>query len=372
MAKNLAGDVPIPDFPGFDLEFQRKLCTPSMADAEWKNAISAANGDQLIRLINERKCPAYTIQSIGIAGRCVPDFGLIEGKTNSSSVTDVNGNDIVQGEGDEGIVDVADVLESIQSIIDLLNLQTIAERIFSDFAKAKYMLLAGVGISKISDPFLSRLLSSGVAISFFWIFLMRFIAGVMIWLSLGLTIALLAVSSAYTWMKYDELKGVPSANESIWNVNPIYEVTFPFFYQYSFLPYQEWDTYLELRDTWLGLFIVSVSLCAIILLITIFLRNRLRIAIALISEASKAVGSIMSSVFFPIFSFLLQLVVMVWFGVVFMFLASSMDKQFTLKSNLTETCPEDWINEVCAVENTTIPIGCECTFTGLSEYFIKR
>ena len=55
---------------------------------------------------------------------------------------------------------------------------------------------------------------------------MRFIAGVMIWLSLALTIALLAVSSVYTWMKYSELEDVPDASGSIWNVNPIYQVTF--------------------------------------------------------------------------------------------------------------------------------------------------
>ena len=56
---------------------------------------------------------------------------------------------------------------------------------------------------------------------------MRFIAGVMIWLSLALTIALLAVSSVYTWMKYSELEDVPNADGSIWNVNPMYQVTFP-------------------------------------------------------------------------------------------------------------------------------------------------
>ena len=119
------------------------------------------------------------------------------------------------------------------------------------------------------------------------------------------------------------------------------------------------------------LFVISVSLCAIILLITIFLRKRLRIAIALISEASKAVGSIMSSVFFPIFSFLLQLVVMAWWVVVFTFLASSMDKQFTMKSlNSTETCSDPRVNEECKVDDPMLP-GCECTFTGLSEYFKK-
>ena len=57
---------------------------------------------------------------------------------------------------------------------------------------------------------------------------MRFIAGVMIWLSLGLTIALLALSSAYTWMKYDDLKNVPDAEGSIWDVNPISQVVSSF------------------------------------------------------------------------------------------------------------------------------------------------
>merc|ERR1719239_1937001 len=165
-----------------------------MTDAEWESAVAADKGDPLIDLINARTCPAYTIQSIGIAGRCVPDFGLIQDKTdNSSSMNDVNGNPIEQGDGE--FVDVGDVLDSIKSIVDILNLQTIVENIFSDFVRAKWILLAGIGIS--------------VAICFFWIFLMRFIAGVMIWLSLALTIALLAVSSVYTWMKYSELEDVP-------------------------------------------------------------------------------------------------------------------------------------------------------------------
>ena len=200
---------------------------------------------------------------------------------------------------------------------------------------------------------------------------MRFIAGVMIWLSLGLTIALLAVCSVYTWMRYDDLKGEPAANESIWNVNPMTQVTSSFIlvlqnFQNFLPPFQDLDVYLRLRDTWLVLFIISVSLCAIILLITIFLRKRLRIAIALISEASKAVGSIMSSVFFPVFSFLLQLVVMAWWVVVFTFLASSMEKQFTAKSLPGVTCPDGVVNEVCSV-NDTLDSRCECAFTGLSK-----
>ena len=77
----------------------------------------------------------------------------------------------------------------------------------------------------------------------------------------------------------------------------------------------------------------------------------------------------MSSVFFPIFSFLLQLVVAAWWVVVFMFLASSMDKKFTMKS-LDSTVNCSVVEEDCTVDDPIIP-GCVCTFTALSEYFKK-
>ena len=152
-----AGDLPIdqiPGFPDFDLDFQRSLCVPYLTDAEWEDAISSQGG--LIALINQKKCPAYTIASIGIAQRCVPDFGLIpDGVDNGTTVTDPNKNDIQKGDGTK--VDFGDVLDSIKAIIDILNLQTIAENILSDVVKTKWMLLAGVGISKTFKFSCSRL-----------------------------------------------------------------------------------------------------------------------------------------------------------------------------------------------------------------------
>ena len=114
----------IPGFPDFDLEFQRNLCVPTLTDDEWDRAINADNGTLLINLIKKKKCPAYTVESIGLAGRCVPDFGLIpDDAQNTTQVTDDNNNPI-QGEG--GIVNMQDVLDSIKSIIDILNLQQFA------------------------------------------------------------------------------------------------------------------------------------------------------------------------------------------------------------------------------------------------------
>jgi hypothetical protein len=50
---------------------------------------------------------------------------------------------------------------------------------------------------------------------------------------------------------------------------------------------QELDHILQMKITWLVFLIISAIVLGIILVVLIFLRNRIRIAIALIKEASK-------------------------------------------------------------------------------------
>merc|ERR1712110_639004 len=117
-----------------------------------------------------------------------------------------------------------------------------SEKVWADLVKSKWMILAGEGV--------------GVLIAFIWIFLMRFIAGIMVWLSLFLTIALLGLSTGYTWIKYDSFQdGTPG----ITDVNPIEE---------------GFGIYLQLKDTWLAFFIISIILLVIIFLVTLFLRKK--------------------------------------------------------------------------------------------------
>jgi len=47
------------------------------------------------------------------------------------------------------------------------------------------------------------------------------------------------------------------------------------------------DDILAMKDTWLVFLIISAVALAIVVLLVIFLRNRIRIAVALIKEASK-------------------------------------------------------------------------------------
>ena len=77
--------------------------------------------------------------------------------------------------------------------------------------------------------------------------------------------------------------------------------------------------------------------------------SRIRIAIELIEEGSIAVGDIMSTLFFPVVPFLLQLVVIAFFSVVAMFLASSGEPKYVIPVH-----PEDGI---CPEEGGTVTIG---------------
>ncbi|TKS80455.1 Choline transporter-like protein 5-A [Collichthys lucidus] len=61
--------------------------------------------------------------------------------------------------------------------------------------------------------------------------------------------------------------------------------------------------YLQLTQTWI-IFLVSLGVTeATILLMLIFLRRRVRVAITLLREASKAIGHIMSTLLFPVITF---------------------------------------------------------------------
>ena len=71
------------------------------------------------------------------------------------------------------------------------------------------------------------------------------------------------------------------------------------------------------------LLVVIAIVLFIILIIVVFLRKRIKIAIELIEEGSIAVGHMFSTLFFPLVPFIWELLIIVWFFVVAVYLASS-------------------------------------------------
>ena len=220
------------NYGSFDIDYQKQFCDPAITTEEW-NTIKD-DGNELLKLIDDRRCPSYLISSKPLVGRCVPDFGLFSNDTDN--ITDEDGNPLKNGEGQTFTFKSAK--DMINNILDILNLRGFSEKVWADLVKSKWMILAGEAV--------------GVLIAFLWIFLMRFVTGIMVWLSLFLTIGLLGLSTAYTWVEYDSFQGTPS----ITDVNPIED---------------GFGIYLQLKDTWLAFFIISIILLIIIVLVTCFL-----------------------------------------------------------------------------------------------------
>lgn len=86
-----------------------------------------------------------------------------------------------------------------------------------------------------------------------------------------------------SYVKYDEMKTAEeNANSSTVQENSRH------LRSNLFKPVEEQlDEILAMKDTWLAFLIISAVLLVVVLLLLIFLRSRIRIAIALIKEASK-------------------------------------------------------------------------------------
>ena len=90
--------------------------------------------------------------------------------------------------------------------------------------------------------------------------------------------------------------------------------------------------------TWMIFLVIMAIVLLIILVVLIFLRKRVKIAIELIEEASIAVGHMMSTLFFPLVPFIWQFLIIVWFVLVAIFLASSGVAEYKIDLNGQEDC----------------------------------
>merc|ERR1719220_2794716 len=110
---------------------------------------------------------------------------------------------------------------------------------------------------------------------------MRFAAAPVIGISIGLCILLLVGTTAFSFYKYATLAeaGVEAVQDDIF-LPPVVSSLSGYYYN---------------KNTWLGLGIVVGVLTLIILF---FLCKRILIAIQLIEEASKAIGTMMTTLVF--------------------------------------------------------------------------
>ncbi|MGH0150157.1 UNVERIFIED_CONTAM: hypothetical protein FKN15_048838 [Acipenser sinensis] len=149
----------------------------------------------------------------------------------------------------------------------------------------------------------SKGLVIAMVVSLLFILLLRYTAGVLLWVIIFGVIGVIGYGILHCYWEFSTLRGKPGADVTISDIG----------FQTDF------RVYLQLSQTWLIFMICLCIIEATIILILIFLRNRVRIAIALLKEGSKAIGHIMSTLFYPIITFLLIAICISYWAVTAMY-----------------------------------------------------
>lgn len=88
------------------------------------------------------------------------------------------------------------------------------------------------------------------------------------------------------------------------------------------------DPYLQRQSTWIALMSISGVVLVILLLLFCCIVTRIKLAIAIIEEAARAVNMMKSTVFFPVFPYLFKLAALGAFVVAFIIISSASHLQY--------------------------------------------
>ncbi|KAM9479696.1 choline transporter-like protein 5-B isoform 1-T1 [Salvelinus alpinus] len=327
-------------------EYYRQFCKPGFDNPR----------KSVAQVLRDEDCPSMIVPSRPFLQRCFPDF-----ITRNGTLTVANKTVFKDGLGKtRSVIDLRDAAkdsnleprvnwtaiagrvtamqQGVESgITSLLDAKEVGMKIFEDYANSWYWILIGLVITMV--------------VSLAFILLLRFTAGVLLWLIIFGVIAVVGYGIWHCYWEFSTLRGKPHGDGDV----TISDIGFQ----------TDFRVYLQLSQTWL-IFMISLSVIeAVIIVILIFLRRRVRIAIALLKEGSRAIGYIMSTLFYPIITFVLLAICIAYWAVTAVFLASSGDAVYKVMStqdkcvyaNLTcdpETFSQTNVTKVCP--------GSQCTF----------
>ncbi|XP_043534109.1 choline transporter-like protein 4 [Chiloscyllium plagiosum] len=276
--------------------FEQEYCNPSID----LTTTTLTPQDILLKEL----CPKYTIPSTPFLGRCVPKIGgVFPANFTLNDVDDANET-------------AEEVKTAVGDLLGSFNAREVGMRIFEDFTKSWYWILIGLVIAML--------------VSLLFMVLLRFLAGILVWIMI---IALVVVIGYGIWHSYWEYDSLNKQGATIASIGFTTDIR----------------VYGQVKETWLAVLIILAVLEVIILLLLIFLRKRILIAIALIKEASKAIGHIMSSLLYPLVTFVLLLICVAYWGLTALYLATSGQPLYRVV-NLGQSTPScDAIpgNETC-------------------------
>ncbi|XP_053325679.1 choline transporter-like protein 5 isoform X2 [Spea bombifrons] len=293
----------------------------------------------IAEVLRDEDCPSVIIPSRPFLQRCFPDFSTRNGILTVANRT-VFKDGVGQMRNVTDLREAANHVTAIQhgaksGINSVMDARSVGMRIFEDYASSWPWILIALFIAML--------------VSLLFLVLLRFTAGVFFWIFIVGVIGVVGYGIWHCFWEYDSLRGVPGADLTIYDIGL----------------QTDFRVYLQLRQTWLAFMIILCIVEVVIVLMLIFLRNRIRIAIALLEEGSRAIGFVMSSLFYPIITFLLIAVCISYWAVTAVFMATSGEAVYKVMSNRTlckyagDTCIPETFN---ATNVTRLCPGSQCTF----------
>uniref|UniRef100_A0A8C2WNJ5 Choline transporter-like protein n=1 Tax=Cyclopterus lumpus TaxID=8103 RepID=A0A8C2WNJ5_CYCLU len=264
-------------------------------------------------ILKEGLCPAMLMPSKAFTQRCLPALGTMKGGVV------VVGNETTFDAGQGYNINATDVLEASKKSNVVIEARQVAMRIFEDYTHSWHWILLGVVIAMV--------------VSLIFIVLLRYLAGIMVWVMIVLVILVLGYGIFHCYMEFASLKGEPGSDVTIRDLGL----------------QTDFSVYLQIRQTWLAFMIILAIVEVVIILLLIFLRKKIMIAIALIKEASRAIGYVMSSLFYPLLTFALLAVVIAYWAITAVFLSTSNEQVYKVFNNSDceysrETCDPKTFN----------------------------
>lgn len=298
-------------------EYYKQFCRPDFVLGSKPNS----------EVIRDEDCPSMIVPSKPFLQRCFPDLNTRNGILTVANQTVFRDGYNIQR-------NVSDLQDAAMGLNNLLNAKQVLTKVFEDYAHTWYWILIGLVISLV--------------LSLLFILLLRYIAGVLLWLIIFGVLGSIGYGIWHCYWEYSTLSRKPGANVTISDIG----------FQTDF------GVYLHLSQTWLIFMILLAVIEGIILIVLIFLRKRLCIAIALLKEGSRATGYIMSTLFYPLITFLLVAICIAYWAVTAVFLASSGEPIYKVtspdgkcmydnitcnptnfsKSNISKVCPGSQCN----------------------------
>lgn len=323
--------------------------------------------EQAKRHIQDGTCAKYVLKSQPVLFRCIGDLSTMpqckEATTTASSIWGHTGSGgtCVRNpkEAQKSLFNSATALDSYVGWIaaswvtfftsNERDTHVLSAQIVQDLVQSRWYMAGGV--------------VAVIVICFIYICLLRWVVAPVVWLSIGGFFALLGFAVYLCYKNYKYYLDNPIHMSSTTNL----------------LGYTQ--SMFTKHQTWLAILIIAAITLVVMLLIVIFLRGRIVIAIALIREGSKAVTAIKTTVFFPIFPWILQCFVIAYGVFVLMSLISIGESTFkvvNLKNDTNCQCSRNYtdytncnpleFSSSCRDSSSGSPQACKlasCHFTGL-------